>query len=124
MKKEFYSIAIDEGTDVSVSKVLAVKVRILNRHKKDIEECLLTLTNPAQGTAVSICDSIDDFFASHNIPWEKCVGFGSDNCSVMQGEHGGVQAELKKRHGDMFAIGCVCHLLALCASGAAKVRYS
>jgi hypothetical protein len=121
MKKEFYSIAIDESTDVSVEKVLSVMIRVLNREKKDIDECLLTLTNPTQGTAAFICDSIDEFFAWNEIPWQNCVGFGADNCSVMQGEQGGVKAELKRRHGLMFAVGCVCHLLALSASGAAKV---
>ncbi len=121
MKKELFSIAIDEGTDVSVVKVLSVMIRILNREKQDIEECLLTLTNPAQGTAASICDSIDEFFASNDLPWENCVGFGADTCNVMLGETGGVKAELNRRHGLMFAVGCVCHLLALCASGAAKV---
>jgi hypothetical protein len=121
MKKDFFSIAIDESTDVSVVKSLALMVRMLNREKKDIEECLLTLTNPAQGTAVSICDSIDEVFALHEIPWVNCVGFGADTCNVMQGEAGGVKAELKRRHGLMCAVGCVCHLLALSASGAAKV---
>jgi hypothetical protein len=122
MKNDFYSIAIDESTDVSVQKVLAVMIRILNMDKKDIEECLLTLTNPESGTAVSLTDSIDEFFVKAGIPWERCVGFGADTCNTMLGEAGGVKAELSRRHGDMFVVGCVCHLLALSASSAAKVR--
>jgi hypothetical protein len=121
MKNSFYSIAIDEVTDVSVEKVLSVMVRILSAEKKDIEECLLTLTNPVSGTAVSITNSIDEFFVKAGIPWENCVGFGADTCNTMLGEAGGVKAELERRHGQMFVVGCVCHLLALCASSAAKV---
>lgn len=46
------------------------------------------------------------------------AGFGADNCSIMMGNIGGLQAKLKCIAPDLIVQGCVCHSAHLCVSKA------
>ena len=53
-------------------------------------------------------------------PWENCIGFASDSASVMLGRRNSLLSRIRDRQPDVFSLGCVCHLAALCAAAALK----
>lgn len=57
---------------------------------------------------------------SRSIPWQNVIGFASDSASVMVGRENSVLSRVKERQPDVFSLGCMCHLVALCAAAALK----
>ena len=52
---------------------------------------------------------------------EKCDRISSDSASVMVGKRNSVLSRLTQKQPDVFSLGCVCHLAALCAAAGLKV---
>jgi hypothetical protein len=57
---------------------------------------------------------------SNQIPFENIIGFASDNCATMMGQHNGFQALLKTDVPHVVVFGCICHSIALCANHASR----
>ena len=55
-----------------------------------------------------------------NIPWNNGIGFASDIASVMVGKRNSVLSRAIMQQPDVFSMGCVCHLAALCAAAGLK----
>ena len=49
------------------------------------------------------------------------IGFASDSASVMVGKRNSVLSRLTQKQPNVFSLGCVCHLAALCAVAGLKV---
>lgn len=60
------------------------------------------------------------FHRDRNIPWENCIGYSSDNASVMTGRSNSVLSRLREKNPAVFNLGCVCHLANLCAQAGIK----
>lgn len=54
------------------------------------------------------------------IPQSNVIGFGSDGCNVMMGEHNSVASRLRVSCPGIFTMKCVCHSAHLCVSEACK----
>lgn len=121
LQKQKFSVIIDETTDVSTSKCLCVIIRYFDFAISKVRDRFLTLIKLNSSDAKSIYNSIYKCFEELKIPIKNCVGFGSDNASVMVGRKGGVRALLLKENPYMFTMGCLCHSLNLCSSSAAKM---
>lgn len=116
-----FSIIIDETTDISVKKCLAVLVRFVDRNICTIKENLLALVEVEKCNSEGLTRVIVDLLNKFDIDNQNVIGFAADNASVMMGEFGGVQAKLKERvNPNIFVIGCTCHSLYLCTSEACK----
>jgi hypothetical protein len=113
------SLIIDETTDISVTKCLAIVVRYVENYQR-VQDKLLTLVEPLNCTAEGITTSVLSALRDFNIPVENIIGYPSDNCSVMMGDIGGVKAKLQTINPNIFVMGCICHSMHLCASYAAK----
>lgn len=111
----YYSTAIDESTDCSVSKNLGIIVRIFDGTCRDRFLSLEPLTD---STAEGITSKIIQVFKENKIPLTNMVGFTSDNCPVMMGAVNGVQAKLKLQIPNLFVNGCICHSLNLISCAA------
>ncbi|XP_019895226.2 uncharacterized protein LOC109614260 [Musca domestica] len=111
----YYSIVIDESTDCTVSKHLAIIVRTFDGK---CEDRFLSLEHIVEATGKGITDKIIEVLNECNIPLEKMIGFTADNCSVMMGKFKGVQAILKLSVPNLFVTGCVCHILNLASCAA------
>ncbi|XP_068207496.1 protein FAM200C-like [Palaemon carinicauda] len=85
---QFFSIQLDESTDVANLSQLLVFVRYTT--EKGIAEELL-FCNPLQTTAKSqdVMDLINDFFEDTNITWESLVGVCMDGDPTMLGSRSG-----------------------------------
>nr|CAI5822409.1 unnamed protein product [Callosobruchus analis] len=121
LRNQFFSIIIDETTDISSKKCLAILVRFLDASKDKIKDTLLALVEVENCTAGGLTQAIVDLLEKFEINKNNVIGFAADNASVMMGQFGGVQAKLKELvNPDIFVLGCICHSLHLCASEACK----
>lgn len=66
-------------------------------------------------SGVKIFGLIESEFNAHDIPWENCIAFGSDNANVMVGKDAGVYGCMLKKHPELYLAGCVCHLIHIAA---------
>lgn len=121
MKTNIFSIMIDESTDKSNVKHLAIVTRIVDSLSYDVKDEFAALIKVPKVSAKDIFDAIVNFFNEMNVPYKKnLVGFASDGANVMFGEHHSVKSLLEKEVPQIFVIKCLCHSLALCASYACE----
>jgi hypothetical protein len=127
MRKNCFSVIIDESTDVSNSKSLVVVIRHVDEvkeaknggWKKVVKDSFLQLVEVQQCTAKDIYTVLTKLlFKEIGVPKQNLIGFASDNASVMMGVQGGVQAKLLLDLPNLFVLGCTCHSIHLCASAA------
>ncbi|XP_071578641.1 uncharacterized protein [Temnothorax nylanderi] len=111
-----YSLIIDETTDVSTNKSLAVVMRFFEENDYDHFFGLIKVNSC---TAESLYNAVIELLNKHKVPVEKMLGFAADNASVMMGNIKGVQAHFKRHNPNLFVMGCVCHSFHLCSSAAA-----
>lgn len=116
MKTQYFSIIIDESTDKSSVKHLAIIVRMVDNNQfvvKDEFACLQEISN---ATANGVFEAIMDFFKKNNIPYQNnLIGFAS-----MFGINHSVKTLLENEVKGIFVMKCICHSLALCASYACE----
>jgi len=115
-----YSLIIDESTDVSTKKLLCVVVRYFSTALNRIVSTFLGLVELEGETADAISSSLLEFLDKLKIDFNKCMGIGTDGCSVMVGKHNSVITKLKAVNHDLQLVKCVCHSLQLCASKAVE----
>jgi hypothetical protein len=92
LKSRPFSLMVDESTDVSVSKNLAVMARYVEGVGDDkpegdnvkVVDAFFALVEAAGGKAEALAAEIEELFKEYGVPWENCIGFGSDNCNAMQ----------------------------------------
>lgn len=121
MKKSKFSLIIDETTDISTSKCLAVVVRFFDPVCRKVRDRFLALIPFVKFDAFSIFTLIKDFLSNAGIPMANLIGFASDNASVMMGRKGGVRSHFETENAHLYVMGCNCHSLHLCSSAACKV---
>ena len=66
-------------------------------------------------TGQNIFELMDKDLRDKNISWDKCLSMGSDNVSVMTGQHKGVYAYVKQKQPNVYLSGCVLHLIHISA---------
>ncbi|KAJ8910916.1 hypothetical protein NQ315_014250 [Exocentrus adspersus] len=121
LKSNKFSVIIDETTDISSKKCLAILARFYNKNKMAVTEQLLAVLEVNDCTANGLTTAIITLLDKHKINHTNIIGLAADNAAVMMGDIGGVQAKLKQQvNPNIFVIGCICHSLHLCASMACK----
>lgn len=120
LKENKFSVIIDETTDVSVKKSLAILVRYTDLDLQKVRDRLLALVEVNDLTAEGILEQILAVIKNLCIPIPNLIGFAADNAAVMMGKYNGVQAKLREINPNIFVMGCICHSLHLCASAAAE----
>ncbi|EFA13075.1 Zinc finger protein 862-like Protein [Tribolium castaneum] len=119
LRNGHFSLILDETTDISTSKSLAVIARTVKKAK--ISDRFLDLIKVESATAKSLFEALKiSVFEGHNIPFSNMIGFGADNCSVMMGDVNGLKALFQKENASIVTIGCTCHSFHLCASYACE----
>ena len=117
-----FSIMVDESTDVSDLKQLAIYGRAVTAGK--LKTRYLKIVDIDDGKAATIVDTITSYLQSSRLDLKTFSSFGSDGASVMTGCRGGVATLLRSLNNKMISVHCICHCLAL-ASGQAsnQVKY-
>ncbi|CAK1590602.1 unnamed protein product [Parnassius mnemosyne] len=122
-----YSLIIDESTDVSVNKYLAVVVRYFDPMIGKVITRFWNLiqlfdekTTDHVANAEKLFNTVIGSFQKYEIPTENIIGFGSDGCNTMMGCNNSVSSRFRQRCPGIIVIKCICHSLHLCASDACK----
>lgn len=93
-KDNYYSFTLDESTDCSISKNLAIIIRIFDSQCRDR---FLGMVKLEDATANVIFESTVKMLNEKNIPINNMTGITTDNCSTMVGTVNGVQKNLNIR---------------------------
>ncbi|XP_055590147.1 uncharacterized protein LOC129742291 [Uranotaenia lowii] len=124
MKRRNFSLLIDESTDLTNKKTLAMVVRICLETLSgslQVRDMIYKVLEISAADHKTIFDAIVAEFEKDGIDYRKLLkGFGSDGAAVMMGSKHSVMALLKKECPDIVVIKCSCHSLALCASHACE----
>lgn len=79
IKKNKFSLIVDESTDQGDTKHLAMVVRVLNHDLKLVTDLFLGLLQVPSATADALYNSIKTFFIENNIPYKtNMIGFAAD----------------------------------------------
>ena len=71
-------------------------------------------------TGKTLFQALSAVLEARGIPWRNVIGYTSDSTSVMVGKRNSVLSRLIQKQPDVFSLGCVCHLAALCAAAGLK----
>ena len=117
----FFSLCIDETTDVSVTKQLIVYARYLVGGI--VRSSFISMLELPDGTAPSIVNAVCKLCQDLNLDMRnRFCGLGSDGASVMLGVRGGVSKLLKDKVPFLASHHCIAHRLALaCGQSADEV---
>lgn len=85
----YYSIIIDETTDVSTKKCLAAVIRFFYKNK--IRDKFLGLISIWSANAETLFNSVIELLTKNKIPLQNILGFAADNAAVMMGQKSSVQ---------------------------------
>ena len=99
-----FSMIIDESTDISAKKQLAVVVRYFCEVTCSIRSQFLKLIEVTHSDATTITDTLVSFFERSNIPLLNIIGYASETTNVMFGEHHSVVRLLKDKIPNLFVM--------------------
>ena len=120
LRKGYFSLIIDETTDVSVHKELAVVIRQFDKENMKVRCSLYDLVELPHGTAEILFNTLMDMFEKDDIPLSNIIGFAADTTNVMFGGNNSVVSRLKDKIPSIFVLRCICHSAHLCASHACE----
>lgn len=111
----FVGIGIDESTDLSQEKHIAVVVRYVSVEGQ-VVTTFLKLEAIKDGKAQSLFDATASVLLQFGVPFSKVVGLGADGVNVMSSEQNGLNGLMKVQNPYCLYVHCVCHRLALSVS--------
>ena len=116
LSSEFFSLMIDESTDIAVVNEMVIYARYVQSGK--VATTFLNICELPNGTADTIETTLLAYMDENNLSVSKMMGLGTDGAAVMTGKRNGVAARFKRRQPLLTSIHCVCHRLALAAAHA------
>lgn len=128
LKNIKFSVLVDESTDIAVNKTACILVRYFDCQTGRIKTSLWELVSlfqeskdiTNQGTAEHLYKIIINTFLSKQIPLDNIIGFASDGCNMMMGQHNSVSSRFRDSCPGIIILKCICHSLHLCSSQACK----
>ncbi|KAL1379496.1 hypothetical protein pipiens_014859, partial [Culex pipiens pipiens] len=117
MRRTYFSIIVDESTNISTEKVLCIVVRFYDEEVDRVRDAFYDLLEIADGKAETLYAAIRDSFVKNKIPYTIfLLGLACDNANVMTGSNHSLFTLLRNDCPHIVLIRCVCHSMALCAS--------
>ena len=107
LKEKSYSILIDESTDVSCFKLLAVLVRRNDTVTKKIVDDFLGVIEVVHATGEGLFDAVLSVLEQFSLDFKDCVSFGSEGASSVAGRNNSVWSEIEQAN--LRCIQVCCH---------------
>lgn len=112
LKTHQFSIILDESTDRSAIKYLALVIRIV-KEPFNIMDRFVTLIEVNSATPQALYDHVIQFFNSNNIPYQNnMIGYASDGPNNLMGSHNSLATKLRNDIPNLFIL----PFIQLCAS--------
>ncbi|XP_077065697.1 SCAN domain-containing protein 3-like [Siphateles boraxobius] len=110
----FFSLQLDESTDVTNAALLLVFARY--RWDSSLHEDILFCGElPTRTTAQECFRFMDDYFKKNGLDWHNCFGVCSDSAASMTGRHHGVVRQILDRAPEAKWTHCFLHRESLAA---------
>lgn len=119
LRCKFFSIIIDEATDQSTKKQLAILANFFDIEKFKMDYWLVDMVEADDGTALGIYTQLKETFNDLHIPMTRIIGYSSDTTNVMFGQYNSVAQLLKSDLKSIQVVKCSCHPIHLVSSYAA-----
>ena len=121
VRDQKFSLIVDESTDISSGKHLAIVIRFYSKRQKKIVTEFVGLVPVIEATSDVLFAAIKSTVEALGLRLADCVGFGSDGASVMVGKNNSVWTRLRREAPECVLVRCICHSLALCVQSAFEV---
>ncbi|XP_076686770.1 uncharacterized protein LOC143378731 [Andrena cerasifolii] len=118
VQDKFFSVLIDETTDISDMKIVCFLIRYV--HKGQICIDLLDLIRIKECTAENVYRCFRHSSKKYNLPITNMVGVCVDNANVMEGAHNSLTSRLVADNGEICILPCICHSIHLAARQACE----
>ena len=102
----YFSLMVDESTDISILKQLVLYGRAVVKGK--LKSCFLKIVNLEDGKALTITNAITSYLETAGLSTDRMSSFGSDGASVMVGGRSGVATQLRACNEQMIYISSLC----------------
>ncbi|KAJ8933660.1 hypothetical protein NQ314_013872 [Rhamnusium bicolor] len=121
-------LLVHESTDISTTKTACIVVRYfdeeLGKITTSLWEYIPTIQERVdmenQGTAEHLYQLLIDTFLRNKISLSNIIGFASDGCNMMMGQHNSVASRFRISCPGIIIFKCICHSLHICSSLACK----
>ena len=90
LSSPYYSIMVDETTNISIVKEMVLYARFISCTDGTIVNSFLKIVELSDGRAETVEEVILAYLRTNSIPLSGLVGFGSDGAAVMIGRNSGV----------------------------------
>ena len=107
-----YSLFIDESTDVSSEKGMAVVIRYFSKKNHTRVDVLLALRPILHTTGEAVFELLSQIMDEFGLKFKNLHGLGVDGASSMVGEHDSVWSRVRAKNPNVILFKCVCHSLA------------
>ena len=114
------SILADESTDIRVTQMLVVYMRLISLTDFKPVTNFQTNVHVLDGKAETVTEAILKALKERKIPISKGPGLGRDGASAMSSNKEGVAGKLKWLNPNVISVHCIAHKLQLCVSQAAE----
>lgn len=119
LRSRKFSFIIDETTDKSTAKQLAILATFFDIESFKGKQYLLDMIEVEDGSAQGIYSAVKKTFTELHVPMENIIGYSSDTTNVMFGKYNSVSQLLKAEYPNVVTVKCSCHLIHLASSYAA-----
>ena len=114
---QYYSILIDESTDMAVNQNMLIYIRIVTNGVPETH--FLCVKRIHEAKAETLCTTVIAALEEKDINLNKLVGIATDGAATMIGRKSGVVVRLRDKVPHLLATHCIAHRLALAAAQAA-----
>ena len=118
LKGKKYSVLVDESTDVSSEKNMAVVLRYFDETLNEIATTFAGLVPVSSTTGAILFEALVECLRGFGLSLADCVGYGSDGALNMIGEHNSFWSRIKEMSPCCIQMRCICHSLSLCIQNA------
>lgn len=115
-----FSLIIDESTDVSTTKVLAVAAKYYSTKLQSPQTKFLCMVDLTGETAQDLFNSLNNALTARNLDLANLIGFAADTTNVMFGERNSVVSKIREVNPNCVFVKCICHSTNLSVSYACK----
>ncbi len=114
----YFSVIMDESTDIGQDKMMAYCIRYYNITLKKIVVDFLGFQLVSSATGEILYENFFKFFEDAGIDLNKMIAIATDGASNLCGKNNSLFSRLKDKFPKLVLLKCVCHSLAKCAQNA------
>ncbi|KAJ6792676.1 zinc finger MYM-type protein 1-like [Iris pallida] len=115
----FFSLMVDESSDVSGKEQMAVVLRFVDS-AGNVKERFIDVVHVMETSSLSLKSAIDSLFANHGLSLMKVRGQGYDGASNMKGEFSELKTLIMNENESAYYVHCFAHQLQLALVAVAR----